>query len=212
MSAALSTPHAHDPRPLRVERLDLRRRAERLRFYEAERACRADEGGFRPHFRRDALYWMDPAGSPALERADSLALCASRGAEVVGRVLAVRPPGAVDGLFSSFCCRDDEGAARALIERCGSATAAALTMHGDSVGVCQASLACLRSLATRPDNRASLCTALQQVRVRVSSGLEFSSMMRRPWGCDSSCSKPCSLDMRHGREGGAAHGSCSACA
>ena len=95
---------------------------------------------------------------------------------------------------------------------CAPTVLQALTMHGDSVGVCQASLACLRSLATRPDNRASLCTALQQVRVRVSSGLEFSSMMRRPWGCDSSCSKPCSLDMRHGREGGAAHGSCSACA
>ena len=95
---------------------------------------------------------------------------------------------------------------------CAPTVLQALTMHGDSVGVCQASLACLRSLANRPDNRASLCTALQQVRVRVSSGLEFSSMMRRPWGCDSSCSKPCSLDMRHGREGGAAHGSCSACA
>ncbi|MBL8615454.1 MAG: hypothetical protein JNM72_07590 [Deltaproteobacteria bacterium] len=119
MSVALSAPHALDPRPLRVERLDLRRRAERLRFYEAERVCRSGEGGFRPHFRRDALYWMDPAGSPALEHADSLALCASRGAEVVGRVLAVRPPGAVDGLFSAFCCRDDEGAARALIDRCG---------------------------------------------------------------------------------------------
>ena len=103
---------------LRVEHLDLRQRADRLAFYEAELSCRSGEHSFLPPFRRDALYWLDPAGNPALSGAQTLALRVSRDDQVVGRLLGLRRPGAAEGYFSAFACLDDPSAAEALFERC----------------------------------------------------------------------------------------------
>ena len=102
---------------LRLERLQLHSRADRLRFYAAAQSCHRGDPDFRPEFRRDALYWIDPEGSPALQRTATLALCAWRGAELVGRVLALRPPGAAEGWFAAFACREDPAAAAALFDR-----------------------------------------------------------------------------------------------
>ena len=118
---AAATPHAGRPAlqgPLRVEHLDLRLRGDRLRFYEAELRCRSGEQRFVPQFRRDALYWLDPAGNPTLAGAQTLALCVSRENAVVGRLLGVRRPGASEGYFTAFSCLDDPSAAEALFSRC----------------------------------------------------------------------------------------------
>lgn len=117
---AAPSPAGAPPAPgrLRVEHLDLRHRADRLAFYEAELRCRSGEHSFLPPFRRDALYWLDPAGNPALSGAQTLALRVRRDDRVVGRLLGLRRPGAAEGYFSAFACQDDPDAAEALFDRC----------------------------------------------------------------------------------------------
>ena len=121
MSTAL--PRRSRPAGLTVERLDLRRRAERNAFLDAgDSAARGVVGRRRP-LRHDAHYLLDPSGSPLHAERPSACWVVRRGRRVVGRVAAYvdgawdRLHGPGTGWFGFFACADDAGGCTLLLDR-----------------------------------------------------------------------------------------------
>lgn len=81
---ATAAPQAEGP--LRVTRVELRRRADRRRFMAVPPALYAADPRFVPPLRRDSHFFLDPDRNPALEDIELIALIAERRGRPVGRV------------------------------------------------------------------------------------------------------------------------------
>jgi GNAT superfamily N-acetyltransferase len=116
-------PRRSRPAGLTVERLDLRRRAERAAFLEAGESAARGVAGRRLPLRHDAHYLLDPAGSPLHAERPSACWLVRRGRRVVGRVAAYvdgawdRLHGPGTGWFGFFACADDAGGCTLLLDR-----------------------------------------------------------------------------------------------
>ena len=110
------------PMPTDVQVTPVRGAADRMAFIRLQYALYRDDPNWVPPLEMERKDFLDPKKNPFFDYAEVELFLARRGAEVVGRVAAIKNPrhmevhGTKEGFFGLFECVNDAGVARGLLD------------------------------------------------------------------------------------------------
>lgn len=110
------------PMPTDVQVTPVRGAADRMAFIRLPYALYRDDPNWVPPLEMERKDFLDPKKNPFFDYAEVELFLARRGAEVVGRVAAIKNPrhmevhGTQEGFFGLFECVNDAGVARGLLD------------------------------------------------------------------------------------------------